>query len=105
MKLILVLVWRLILISIVFCASPVWADTSNNNYDERFILETKKDITNFLKNSDVLAGAVKWSSEIGGSKQKKPWALLLRSDLGIFNCYLVFKKSDIQSLTCDRYNY
>ena len=93
------------MVLIVFCVSSVWADTSNNSYDDRFILEDKKDITNFLKNSDVLAGAVKWSSAIGGSEQKKPWALLLRSDLGIFNCYLVFKKSDIKFLTCDRYNY
>ena len=65
----------------------------------------KKIITNFLKNSDVMAGAVKWSSAIGGSKQKKPWALLLKSDEGIFNCYLTFSQSDIESLTCDRYDY
>ncbi len=52
-----------------------------------------------------MAGAVKWSSAIGGSKQKKPWALLLKSDEGIFNCYLTFSQSDIESLTCDRYDY
>ena len=90
---------------LVICALPVWAGNSNNSYDERFILKEKKIITNFLKNSDVMAGAVKWSSAIGGSKQKKPWALLLKSDQGIFNCYLTFSQSDIESLTCDRYDY
>lgn len=90
---------------LVICALPVWAGNPNNSYDERFILKEKKIITNFLKNSDVITGAVKWSSAIGGSKQKKPWALLLKSDEGIFNCYLTFSQSDIESLTCDRYDY
>lgn len=104
MKLVRISVFNLILFLTV-CVLPVWAASSNNSYDERFNLKDKKAITNFLKNNDVLAGAVKWSSAIGGSKQKKPWALLLKSNKGIFNCYLTFSQSDIEALTCDRYDY
>ena len=69
---------------------------------QKFILTDEAEIVYFLENSKVIAGAPKWSYQVAGTSY--PWALLVKSEYGILNCYLTFDKRSIDELSCDEYH-
>ena len=74
---------------------------SNVTEVQKFTLTDEAGIVYFLENSKVIAGAPKWSYQVAGTSY--PWALLIKSEYGILNCYLTFDKRSLDKLSCDKY--
>ena len=91
------------LLLIVFIAFPTLADSETDGTDRTFILEGKKAITSFLRDNEVITGAPKWSYQVRGTHH--PWALIIKSEKGIYYCYLTFEKTALKDMTCDLYLY
>ena len=91
------------LLLFVFIAFPALAESEINGTDSTLILNGKKAITSFLRDNEVIVGAPKWSYQVAGTHH--PWALIIKSEKGIYNCYLTFEKTSLKDMTCDLYLY